>query len=49
MYEIYRLRRWMERSGTFRLWLRCCSAVALRAMADKLVVDVYPLHRNALP
>ena len=38
-----RLRRDFEKSGIFCPWLRCRSAVALRAMADKSVVDVYPL------
>jgi len=33
-----RLRRICKRSGIFCPWLRCCS-----------VVDVNPLHRNALP
>jgi hypothetical protein len=29
-----------------RRFLRCSSAVALRAMADKSVVDVYPKKEN---
>jgi hypothetical protein len=31
-----------------RRFLRCSSAVALRAMADKSVVDVYPRPHHAL-
>jgi len=47
--ENLRLRRVFKKSGRFYPWLRCRSAVALRVMADKSVVDVYPPHRNALP